>query len=213
MLGDSPALSDPYVRAHLGKCVVTKTADDGSESHLNLYPVLIGYQSGVLILEFRMIGSNKPVVIERFIDGAVNLFRESFSTVEVNPGLARNATAAYYRSSNPSFLQRARILWQQSLHNLAIQERTKEHSDDDFSFELSPWSGQTDDLRSIALTIFHTCSFLIIGPKFVRIFIGILGITIKAEVRPILRRQLGKVLNRSPSPEQHHRLFVCVASS
>jgi len=165
VLGDSAALSDPYVRAYLGKCVVTKTDDSGSTSHLNLYPVLIVYESGVLILEFRMIGPKASIAIERFIDGAVNLFRESFSQVEVNPGLARNATTAYYRSSKPNFFQRARMLWQQDLHNLAIQERTKKHSDDDFSFELSPWSGQTDDLKSIALTIFHTCSFLIIGPR------------------------------------------------
>jgi hypothetical protein len=57
------------------------------------------------------------------------------------------------------------MLWLQGIHNRAIEERTKENVDSDFSFELSPWSGQTDDLRSIALTIFHTCSFLIIGPR------------------------------------------------
>ena len=166
VLGDSPALSDPYLRAFLGKCVVTKLADDGSESHLNLYPVLLVFESGVLILEFRLIGSTtKSIATDRFIDGAVNLFRESFSQVEVNPGLARNATTAYYHSARPNFFQRARMLWLQGIHNRAIEERTRPHSDDDFSFELSPWSGQTDDLRSIALTIFHTCSFLIIGPR------------------------------------------------
>jgi hypothetical protein len=57
------------------------------------------------------------------------------------------------------------MLWLQDIHNRVIEERTKESADIDFSFELSPWSGQTDDLRSIALTIFHTCSFLIIGPR------------------------------------------------
>ena len=105
MLGDSPALSDLYLRAFLGKCVVTKRADDGSESHLNLYPVLLVYESGVLILEFRLIGSTKPIGIDRFIDGAVNLFWESFSQVEVNPGLARSATTAYYHSAKPNFFQ------------------------------------------------------------------------------------------------------------
>jgi hypothetical protein len=165
VLGDSAALSDAYIRAYLGKCVVTKKSKDGSTSHLNLYPVLIVYESGVVILEFRMIGPNTPVDSAKFIDGGVNLFRESFSQVEVNPGLARSATTAYYRSSRPGFFQRVRMLWLQGPHDLAIQQRTKEHADDDFSFELSRWSGQTDDLRSIALTIFHTCAFLIIGPR------------------------------------------------
>src|SRR6266851_4171327 len=165
VLGDSAALSDAYVRAHLGKCVVTKKGKDGLTSHLNLYPVLIVYESGVVILEFRMIGPNTPVESAKFIDGGVNLFRESFSQVEVNPGLARGATTAYYRSSRPGFFQRVRMLWLQGPHDLAIKQRTKEHTDDDFSFELSRWSGQTDNLRSIALTIFHTCAFLIIGPR------------------------------------------------
>jgi hypothetical protein len=54
VLGDSAALSDPYVRAYLGKCIVTKAGDGGSTSDLNLYPVLIVYESGVLIVGFRM---------------------------------------------------------------------------------------------------------------------------------------------------------------
>jgi hypothetical protein len=49
--------------------------------------------------------------------------------------------------------------------NLAVRQRTRESSDDSFSFELAPWSGEQDTLQSIALTIFHTCAYLLVGPR------------------------------------------------
>jgi hypothetical protein len=56
VLGDDTALPAPYVRAYLGKCLLSSTSSDEPGSELNLYPVLIVYDSGVLIAEFRMIG-------------------------------------------------------------------------------------------------------------------------------------------------------------
>jgi len=160
VLGDSPALSVTYIRAYLGKFVLTSVDTGGSTSTLNLYPVLIVYETGVLILEFRMIGPSSLVSLDDFINGGVNLFRSSFSQVKVNPGLARNATKAYYRSTKLNFLQRFRMIWLQSLHDLAVRQRTRRENDESFSFDMTPWSGQNDNLQSIAITIFHTCSFL-----------------------------------------------------
>jgi hypothetical protein len=165
VFGDNPTLLDPYLRAYLGKCVVSKKDEDGTTSQLNLYPILIVHRSGVLILELRMIGPEGSVSLASFIEGGVNLFREHFGQVEVSPGLARNATAAYYRSAASGIVKRIRLAWLQGLHNLAVRQRTKKSIDDSFSFELTPWSGDTDTLQSIALTVFHTCSFLLIGPR------------------------------------------------
>ena len=166
VLGETPAfIHDPYLRAYLGKCVAYRKHDDDSVSVVNLYPSLLVHQSGVLILELRMIGPESPVSLARFIDGGVNLFRERFSRVEVSPGLARNATAAYYRSTTSGAYRRARLAWSQARHNLAIQQLTRVAHDDDFSFELAPWSGEADTLQSIALSIFHTCAYLLIRPK------------------------------------------------
>ncbi len=53
----------------------------------------------------------------------------------------------------------------QRRHNLAVQQLTRENAEDDFSFKLAPWSGDADTLQSIALSIFHTCSYLLMGPK------------------------------------------------
>jgi hypothetical protein len=46
-----------------------------------------------------------------------------------------------------------------------VEQRTTEAEDDDFSFRLSPWSGETNSFRSIALSIFHTCAYLVAGPR------------------------------------------------
>lgn len=165
VLGDEPSLSDAYIRAYLGKCVVTKGSENGAASQSYLYPILVIYASGVLVLEFRMIGPHKPVQLEQFITSAVNLPRERLTQVLVNPGLARNATTAYYRSSPVPFFKRFRYSYLQQLHNLAIRQRTATHQDEAFSFDLSPWSGESESLRSVALSIFHTCSYLVTGPR------------------------------------------------
>lgn len=50
-LGDEPSFADESIRAYLGKIVVVGTDGDRSTAELNLYPVLVVYQSGVLVLE------------------------------------------------------------------------------------------------------------------------------------------------------------------
>jgi hypothetical protein len=166
VLGEDTALPPPYLRAYLGKCVLTSTSDGGSISEVNLYPVLIVYESGILIVEFRMIGPGGVTTLANFIAGGVSLSRHRFDRVKVNPGLASFATRAYYRSTQRwNILERARLIWRQAGHDLAVKQRTTRQSDKDFSFDLVQWSGGNENLSSIATTIFHTTAFLIGQPK------------------------------------------------
>lgn len=165
VLGEELTFADESIRVYLGKLVVVGVEGGRSTAELNLYPVLVVYKSGVLVLELRMIGPQNPIPLSDFISYAVNLPRLRLTKALVNPGLARTATAAYYRSSRVPFLSRFRLSWAQILHNLAIEQRTTEVEDEDFSFRLSPWSGETDSFRSIALSIFHTCAYLVAGPR------------------------------------------------
>ena len=156
----------PYARAYLGKCRLTSGSSDNA-SHLNLYPVLIIYESGVLLLEFRMIGPDHLTPFKTFITGSVNLFRYRFDLVEVSPGLVSFATRAYYQSAHKwNFLRRLQLIWLQAGHDLAIRQRTNRETDKHFSFDLAPLSSaDADDLKSIALTIFHTTAFLTGHPR------------------------------------------------
>jgi hypothetical protein len=165
VLGEEPSFADKSIRAYLGKVVVVGVDGDRSTAELNLYPVLVAYQSGVLVLELRMIGPTDPIPLSDFIKYAVNLPRVRLTKTLVNPGLARTATAAYYCSSRMPFFARFRFAWSQTLHNLAVEQRTTEVEDDAFSFRLSPWSGETESFRSIALSIFHSCTYLVAGPR------------------------------------------------
>jgi hypothetical protein len=181
VLGEEHSFADEYIRAYLGKVVVTATEADKSTSELNLYPVLVIYQSGVLVLELRMIGPSGPIPLSDFIQYAVNLPRLTLSKALVNPGLARNATAAYYRSTRVPFLRRCKYAWSQILHDAAIAELTTQVQDEAFSFRLSPWSGECDSLRSVAMSIFHTCSYLVTGPR-----VGLSFLLLGSKVPPTL---------------------------
>lgn len=60
----------------------------------------------------------------------------------------------------------------QAGHDLAVRQKTRKQSDSAFSFELAPLSGsEANDLKDIALTIFHTAAFIIGGPKAVLAFL------------------------------------------
>jgi hypothetical protein len=165
VLGEELSFADESIRAYLGKVVVIGVDGGRSTAELNLYPVLVVYQSGVMVLQLRMIGPAAPIPLSDFINYAVNLPRIRLTRALVNPGLERTAIAAYYRSSRVPFLARFRLSRAQILHNSAVEQRTTEVEGEDFSFRLSPWSGETDSLRSIALSIFHTCAYLIAGPR------------------------------------------------
>jgi hypothetical protein len=166
VLGEDTALPPPYLRAYLGKCLVSASSENESP-RLNLYPVLIVYESGVLIVEFRVIGPRSALRLDDFITDGVNLFARKFDRVEVNPGLASFATRAWYQLNRKwNFIRRLQLMWLQAGHDLAVKQKTKKHADGDFSFDLAPLGGSdTDDLASIATTIFHTTAFIAGCPR------------------------------------------------
>jgi hypothetical protein len=166
ILGKDLSFADGFVRAFLGKIVVKAIEGDESTADLNLYPTLLIYESGVLILELRMIGPVQPIPLGDFIAYAVNLPRMTIQKALVSPGLARMATEAYYRSAYVPFFSRFRYSSSQRLHNQAVAQLTTEVQDDEnLSFRLSRWSGETHSFREIAMSIFHTCAYLIDEPR------------------------------------------------
>jgi hypothetical protein len=167
LLGDYSMLPRPYLRAYLGKCVLTSTGNDKTSSELNLYPTLIIYESGIVIIEFRMIGPTTPTPLGAFITSGVNLFQYKFDRVEVTPGLSTFATRAYYLSTRKwNFIRRVQLAWLQVGHEIAVRKRTRKQVDEDFSFDLAPLSNSKgDDLKAIALTIFYTAALFVGGPK------------------------------------------------
>jgi hypothetical protein len=167
VLGEEAALPPAYLRAYLGKCLLTSTSPDGTNWQLSLYPVLIVYESGVMMVEFRMIGPKTVRALSDFIADDVNLFKHRFDRVEVTPGLAAFAARAYNQPAyQGNFARRLRFMRLMAGHNIAVRQRTERQTDEDLSFDLAPLSGsESDDLKSIALTIFHTAAFILGRPR------------------------------------------------
>jgi hypothetical protein len=167
VLGDDTGLLPPYLRAYLGKCVLTSTSKDKTSWQLNLYPILTVYESGVMLVEFRMIGPQTVRALADFIADDVNLFQFRFNQVEVTPGLAAFAARAYNQPVyQGNLVRRLQFLWLQAGHDIAVRQRTKQQTDEDLSYDLAPLSSsEGDDLKSIALTIFHTVAFIVGRPR------------------------------------------------
>lgn len=169
VFGDDRPLPPPYVRAFLGQCNMVSYGE--SPFSIRLYPVLLIYESGVLVLELRLIGPDTPMSIEQFILGAENLYRQSFDLIEVPPGLSKLATRAYYhRIVRPSLLRRAAVVWGERRHDVAVTQLTRSHKEGDFTYDLAPLSPPSievprENLSGFALTIFETAGFVLSRPR------------------------------------------------
>ncbi len=169
VLGKEGGLPPPYLRAYLGQCNLVSEPD--SKSKVRLYPVLLIYESGVVLLELRTISPAAPQRLSDFISNAVNLFRHPFEQLEVSPGIVRLATRAYYHSYRGWTLPyRLALIWLERGHDKAVRQLARSHEEGDFSFDLAPLSSakggvQYENLSTFALTVFHTVAFVIGQPR------------------------------------------------
>ena len=169
VFGEDGHLPSPYLRAFLGQCNLTSTTEP--KSTVRLYPTLIIYESGVMVLELRTLAPNPSIPLSQFIAGSVNLFQFSFEQVEAPPGLVKLASQAYYHSCREwSILYRGALVWLQWGHETAVRQLTRHHKEGDFGFNLAPMSSEegvkrSDKLSTFALTVFHTAAFAISRPR------------------------------------------------
>ncbi|HAJ27260.1 MAG TPA: hypothetical protein DCG53_08465 [Syntrophus sp. (in: bacteria)] len=168
LFGTAMTLPHPYVRLFLGQCNLTR---DDECKYIRLYPTIVIFESGVVILEFRTISPDHDVNLSDFITGAVNLFQEPFDSIHVPPALSKLASRAWYHSGRKwKFHQRAALLRLERGHDLAVAQRTSTEDGGDFSFDLAPLSSSDDpehseQLSSLALTIFHTVAYIMGRPR------------------------------------------------
>jgi len=160
-------LLPPYLRAYLGKCVLTSASSEGDAYQLCLYPVLTVYETGVMLVEFRMIGPSEARSLPDFVRCDVNLFRTAFDNVKVNPAISRLAPRVYNeRMYQGTLANRLRFIRFQAGHEIAVGQQTQEQTDESFSFNLAPLSSsRKDSLRSLALTIFYIAAYVVGRPR------------------------------------------------
>jgi hypothetical protein len=170
VFGEDEGLPPPYVRAFLGQCKLI-SEDETSRSEILLYPVLLIFLGGVMVLELRTISPDTPTELDHFIDGAVNLFQHRFDRAEVPPNIVKLATRAYYHSYRGwSFRYRLALIWMERGHDKAVRELTKSYDEGDFTFHLAPLttsdkSRASEKLNTLALTLLHTVAFVLGEPR------------------------------------------------
>lgn len=164
VLGDRVFPPD-YVRAFLGEYRLTSAARSLA---ISMYPILKLYSSGVVLLEFRIIGPPTGISISEFIADFVNLPFAEFDQAHVSPALAKLAPRSYYRARRPLPLHlRAALTWLERGHDRAVASESSEEKSGDFTFSIAPLpsDGSRETLAGIALTIFSTVAYLLSQPK------------------------------------------------
>lgn len=72
----------PYVRAHLGECVI-----ELNDQQIILYPQIKIYNNGAFLVEFRTIGPEARYSLNTLIDRNINLFTHIAENIELPPQL------------------------------------------------------------------------------------------------------------------------------
>ena len=169
VFGPDAEFPSPYIRAFLGKCYLR--SEKGGIG-IGCYPHLKLFESGVLLVEFRVIGPDEPIEVGDFIERYVNLFQTPFETVELAPAFVEHGSNAYYfglRQRWPFHL-RAGMAWLQREHRRAVQEHTRLEQEDPFEFQVAPLSREEGDehdhtLAGVFLAIAGTVAYVLSKPR------------------------------------------------
>lgn len=164
--GDDLNAVPSHVRLFLGNFELTCT---DANLCVSCYPVLKLYESGAVILEFRVINPGSPIDCKDFVERFVRLSRKCFDQVEVPPDIARLATRTYYQYYNvlPIHL-RIPLVKVLARNDALLAEETHREPRGDFEFDYVPLTkeqGSNETLSSISQTVFHLVTFVMSRPR------------------------------------------------
>jgi hypothetical protein len=133
LFGEGP-LPPRYVLAKLGVCVFKSSAPHGVR--LGVYPELKIYDSGVIIVQFRMFSPDSPIAVPTFVDTYVNASLAGFEYVLVPPGIVAWAPMASPEDGIFRFYRRPYTAFTQWRHQRVLEDHVRVEDFGDFEFEL-----------------------------------------------------------------------------
>lgn len=153
-----------HLRAFLKPIELVKKKDRIS----SLYPMIVLYQSGVLIIEFRIIAPDKPVELSDFIENYVNIYQCDYDYAMVSTAICTLAPEAYQIYLNPKskLLKRLSLIINKKKHEQAFKRLAKKVDFGDFEFEMAPLLSidGKETITSVAQTLFNIIGLLIEKP-------------------------------------------------
>jgi hypothetical protein len=153
-----------HLRAFLKPIKLVKSKERIS----SLYPMVVLYQSGVLIIEFRIIAPDKSVELSDFIKNYVNIHECDYDYAMVPTSICTLAPEAYQIYLNPKsrFLKRLILIISKKVHEQTFKRLTEEVDFGDFKFEMAPLQSTDgkETITSLAQTLFGIIGLLIEKP-------------------------------------------------
>lgn len=134
----------------------------------DLYPVIILYQSGILLIEFRLIAPDSSVELSDFIGNYVNIQQYEYDYAIVPTAISVIAPEAYqyYSNSQINLFQRLDLLTKKKRQKRAFQILAKKAKFGDFEFEVAPLFSieNTETITSVAQALFTIVGFITKNP-------------------------------------------------
>lgn len=165
LLGESEMVP-AYIRLALGEFHLTSRSSGFSAV---VYPVVKVFESGVLLVQFRVMSPERDMDSDEFIGRFINLAGVSFDKVEVPPSISSLATRAYSQHvAHWPFYHRPEILYRQYMHDKHVRINSRQIESGDFVAEISRLSSSAggDTLSSLARTIFNMVAFVLSKPRY-----------------------------------------------
>lgn len=133
-----------------------------------LYPVILLYKSGVLIIEFRIIAPDEAVELNNFINDYINIYQCDYDYAIVPTNIAVLAPEAYQIYLNPkyNFFQRLSLIKNRNKHEQALNKLSRKADFENFEFEMVPLINpeNKETITSLAQTLFSIIGFLVKKP-------------------------------------------------
>ena len=161
-IDDFPA---PHIRAFLRPFEFIKQ----EERRTSVYPILVFYSTGVLTIEFRIIGPSKPIDVKDFITNFINVYQCDYDCVLTPVALGTLAPVAscIYENQEGSLLNRRKIVKNRKRNQAAYAQLSRMVSFGDFEFKMAPLTKSTgsETFTSVAQTLFAVVGYLASKPS------------------------------------------------
>lgn len=181
ILSNDQGFTPHYLRGYLGECRLV--SQNGYNYHV--YPIIKLYETGTLLVEFRVMSPHIKINLEEFIDKFVNMFRWEFNQVFIPPALhlIYHHTCFLNETTKMPLFDRLKFFSLSKNLQSHIDNVTTVEASGDFNFEFVPLlnpnenqNNKTQDgkfvyeerdffLSTLADIIFHTVGFVAGGKR------------------------------------------------
>jgi hypothetical protein len=158
MLWGDSSLLPSYLRACVGPCTLV-----GDEYALRLYPQILVFETGVVMVEFRMFGPERPVYVHEFIRRHLNASFTDFREALAPPGLVAWAPTVLADPRDSRWYRRPKTALSIWLHRREVARRAELVEDEDFAFQeiaIARSEDAPETMHTLALTIMEIVAYL-----------------------------------------------------